>query len=104
VNYIDEKLNVTKQNKETNLDDANGRAIWALGFLISKKSILPSNLISQANSIMKFALPQLEEIHSTRAVAFIIKGLFYYHEAFGSNETIRIIDKVGQAHGSDVQT
>jgi glycosyltransferase involved in cell wall biosynthesis len=93
-NYIDEKLNVTKQNRETNLDDANGRAIWALGFLISKEPLLPAKLIIQANTIMQIALTQLEEIHSTRAMAFIIKGLYYYNEVFGTTETIRTIEKM----------
>jgi len=93
-NYIDEKLNVTKQNRETNLDDANGRAIWALGFLISKEPLLPAKLIIQANTIMQMALTQLEEIHSTRAMAFIIKGLYYYNEVFGTTETIRTIEKM----------
>ena len=93
-NYIDEKLNVTKQNRETNLDDANGRAIWALGFLISEEPLLPAKLIIQANSIMQIAITQLEEIHSTRAMAFIIKGLYYYNEVFGTTETIRIIEKM----------
>jgi glycosyltransferase involved in cell wall biosynthesis len=93
-NYIDKKLHFTDQNRETNLDDANGRAIWALGFLISKKLVLPLDLITRANSIMKFALPHLEEISSTRAMSFIIKGLYYYHQTFKTPETIRIIEKL----------
>jgi glycosyltransferase involved in cell wall biosynthesis len=93
-NYIDENLHITNQNRETNLDDANGRAIWALGFLVSKKLIVPAKMINQANTIIQIALPELEKIHSTRAMAFIIKGLSYYHDAFGTNETIRVIEKL----------
>jgi hypothetical protein len=92
--YINENLNFTKQNRETNPDDATGRAIWALGFLISKEPLLPAHLIIQANFIMQKALPQLEEIHSARAMAFIIKGLFHYQGVFGTNETIRMIEKL----------
>jgi len=91
-NYIDENLQFTDQNRETNLDDANGRAIWALGFLISKKSLLPAKLIAQANVIMQKALPHLEKIHSTRAMAFIIKGIYYYQNTFGTNETLAIAE------------
>ncbi|MBN1767036.1 MAG: glycosyltransferase [Prolixibacteraceae bacterium] len=93
-NYIDKNLHFTKQNRETNLDDANGRAIWALGFLISKESLLPAQLIIQANFILQKALPQLDEIHSTRAMAFIIKGLFYSQDVFGTKETLQTIEKL----------
>ncbi|MBN1926570.1 MAG: hypothetical protein JW798_12120 [Prolixibacteraceae bacterium] len=91
-NYIDANLQFTAQNREINLNDANGRAIWALGFLISKEPLFPANLIIQAIVIMEKAIPQLEEIHSTRAMAFIIKGLYCYQEIFGTNETKRIIE------------
>ncbi|MFZ4582906.1 MAG: glycosyltransferase [Paludibacter sp.] len=74
LNYMDINESFTEQNYETNLDDANGRAIWALGFLISKKSILSDEIISTAISIFEQTLPHVETIHSTRALAFIIKG------------------------------
>lgn len=47
LNYVDENQQFTPQNDETNLADSNGRAIWALGFLISKRAVLPSNLVAQ---------------------------------------------------------
>ncbi len=78
LNYVDTDKNFTTQNYETNLDDANGRAVWALGYLISLKSILPQDFITTANSILQQALPHLATIHSTRAIAFIIKGLYCY--------------------------
>ncbi|MBN2807749.1 MAG: glycosyltransferase [Prolixibacteraceae bacterium] len=93
-NYVDKNLNFTQQNRETNLDDANGRAIWALGFIISKEPLFPARFIIQANAIMLVALPQLEEIHSTRAMAFIIKGLYYYQDVFGTEATKRTIEKM----------
>jgi len=81
LNYVDADKNFTEQNYTVNLDDSNGRAIWALGYLISKKSILPSELVSSAIMIMERALPRLENMYSTRAMAFGIKGLYYYqHE------------------------
>mgnify|MGYP003859317391 CR=1 FL=1 len=67
----------TVQNQEVNLDDANGRAVWALGHLISKQNILPESLVLQAKMLLEQALPHLETIHSTRAMAFAIKGLHY---------------------------
>jgi len=77
LNYVDEHWNFTRQNEETNLADSNGRAIWAIGFLISKAEILPNALIWEAEEMMNLALKNAHKIHSTRAMAFIIKGLFY---------------------------
>lgn len=75
-NYVDENKKFTKQNGE-NLDDANGRAIWALGYLISIGDTLPIALFIKAEMLMQMALTNVLEIHSTRAVAFIIKGIYY---------------------------
>ena len=77
LNYVDESKKFTSQNYETNLEDSNGRAIWALGFLISKGAILPKKLLLEAETIIQIALPQVDKIYSTRAMAFIIKGLYY---------------------------
>ncbi|MBW3521124.1 glycosyltransferase [Chryseobacterium sp. NKUCC03_KSP] len=77
LNYVDEHKQFTQQNYETNLDDPNGRAIWALGYLISLKEILSPELSETAENIIQKNLIWAEKIHSTRAMAFIIKGLYY---------------------------
>ncbi len=77
LNYVNIDYEFTPQNYETNLEDSNGRTIWALGHLISLKNILPADLIKLAKIILNRALANLENIHSTRAMAFIIKGLYY---------------------------
>jgi hypothetical protein len=91
LNYIDVDKNFTQQNDEVNLDDSNGRTIWALGFLISKKSILPEEVISTASSMLQLALPHIETITSSRAMAFIIKGLYYYNKEIISAENKLLI-------------
>lgn len=78
LNYVDQDQSFTPQNKENNLDDANGRAIWALGYLISLKEILPAEMVSTAIQLMDKALFDAASMHSTRAIAFTLKGLFYY--------------------------
>jgi glycosyltransferase involved in cell wall biosynthesis len=93
-NYVDEDLLFTEQNRETNLEDANGRAIWALGFLVSLKSLLPAEITERAKTIMQKALVNIEKIHSTRSMAFIIKGLCYYRDRFRTNDTVQIIEKL----------
>ena len=70
LNYMDENLEFTAQNCISNLDDANGRAIWALGYVITLIDILPEKFISEAGKILEKARPILELIHSTRAMAF----------------------------------
>lgn len=77
LNYVDLEKQFTTQNNETNLADSNGRAIWALGYLISKRAILPKELIESAETVFYAALPRAEMMHSTRAMAFAIKGLYY---------------------------
>jgi glycosyltransferase involved in cell wall biosynthesis len=77
-NYVDEFGCFTPQNETTNLADSNGRAIWALGYLVSMSDLVPVDLISNAEAVLEQALGNVEKIHSTRAMAFAIKGLYYY--------------------------
>jgi len=77
LNYVNAQKNFTEQNNSTNLADSNGRAIWALGYLISIGALLPKELTTDAELTMQTALLNVNRIHSTRAMAFIIKGLYY---------------------------
>jgi glycosyltransferase involved in cell wall biosynthesis len=77
LNYIDEQHFFSDQNQEVNLADANGRAIWALGYLISLKSIMPVTIIMEAEQLFQVTLLNSNNIFSTRAIAFVIKGLYY---------------------------
>jgi hypothetical protein len=77
LNYVSHSKKFTQQNSETNLDDANGRAIWALGYLLSLEAILPKALVDVAEAILMDAIYFINDIHSTRAMAFSIKGLYY---------------------------
>jgi hypothetical protein len=94
LNYVNHQQQFTPQNKDTNLDDANGRAIWALGYLINLKSFLPATCISTATKLMGKALIHIEEIHSTRAIAFALKGLFYYNKQYPSLDNIALAEKL----------
>ena len=76
LNYVDIDKKFTKQNDE-NIADANGRAIWALGYLISKGDLLPHEFNESVFETMKLALQNVHTINSTRAMAFIIKGIYY---------------------------
>lgn len=80
LNYVNEAEEFTTQNTPENLDDSNGRAIWALGYVISIKEILPQHIIYNTEMLLEKAIPHLSKIHSARAMAFIIKGLHYQNE------------------------
>jgi len=100
LNYVNEQKKFTEQNNEANLADSNGRAIWALGYLISMSSLLPEGLTINAVSTMQKALLKVNKIHSTRAMAFSIKGLYYRNT---NNKSIRGLSLIRQLANRLVQ-
>jgi glycosyltransferase involved in cell wall biosynthesis len=80
LNYVDQDHNFTAQNQEVNLEDSNGRALWALGYVVSLKQILPDTIVTDAISIFQRAMLNLKSTKSPRAMAFAIKGLFYFQK------------------------
>ncbi len=81
LNYMNQEEEFTDQNRSENLDDANGRAIWALGYLISFIGRLPLEIVAEAERILEKSLLRIGTVHSTRAMAFSIKGLYHLHSA-----------------------
>ena len=90
-NYVDKRKRFTDQNKTTNLDDSNGRAIWALGYLVSLTGLLPWEIISEAMIIFEKSLVSMGKVHSTRAMAFAMKGLYFYHSSIDSPENLVLL-------------
>lgn len=91
MNYVNEQRQFTPQNEEVNLDDSNGRAIWALGYLISHSHGLPQEWRQEATRILRQAQAHLKELESPRALAFAIKGLFYYNKVYNSPDNLSLI-------------
>ena len=91
LNYVDKDLNFTGQNQEVNLDDSNGRAIWALGYLTSLTGKLPVKLISDAATMIEKSMPHMRTVSSTRSMAFAVKGLYYYQTVVNSPENTELI-------------
>lgn len=100
LNYVNEQGIFTEHNKLTNLEDANGRAIWALGFLLSMSDVLPDELIADAILTMQKSLLHVNKVHSTRAMAFAIKGLYYRNT---KNKSIRGVSLIKQLANRLVQ-
>jgi hypothetical protein len=91
LNYVDKENHFTDQNYLVNLDDANGRAVWALGYLMSLVDLLPSKILLEADRILEKSMPYLSKMRSTRAMAFAIKGLYYYQHTMKSTEKLLLI-------------
>lgn len=91
LNYTNQQNQFTDQNNEVNLNDSNGRAVWALGYLMSLAEFLPEKIIAEANKIIEQSLPRIDSMHSTRAMAFAIKGLFYFQNYSNSPKNLALI-------------
>ena len=91
LNYVDESKQFTKQNCE-NLADANGRAIWALGYLISLNDLIPNFLLVDAKATLQKSLTSVDKIHSPRAISFIIKGIYFSNKHDGKIDSIKHIE------------
>jgi glycosyltransferase involved in cell wall biosynthesis len=97
LNYVNEQGSFTAQNKTTNLADANGRAIWALGYLIAMGEMLPfasEPLLHAAESLLQRSLTKVHNMHSTRAMAFAIKGLYYRNTHIHAVQNISLIEEL----------
>ncbi len=93
LNYVDQEGNFTNQNTE-NLEDSNGRTIWALGYLLSLGTILPITMHENAKKVLEKALFNVPKIHSTRAMAFVIKGLYYANIKEKSNKKVALVKQL----------
>ena len=94
LNYVDKDKKFTKQNEDENLEDANGRAIWALGYtyyLMEEDVDLDGTLLQN----ILFAITQFNlKIHlfkSPRALAFTIKGLYFFNIKLNNTKITGII-------------
>jgi hypothetical protein len=91
LNYVDKDNRFSDLNTTTNLDDANGRAVWALGYLVSLIDLLPGAIITEAIPIIEKSLKPIGTVHSTRAMAFAIKGLYYCQVTVKSPEKVVLV-------------
>jgi glycosyltransferase involved in cell wall biosynthesis len=76
LNFVDKRKKIDEKNWS---EDAHGRAIWALGYLISSQNI-PEDFKRDAEVILLKALKPLNQIKSPRALSFMIMGLYYYNQ------------------------
>lgn len=87
-NYKDFNRQLTKQNELVNLEDSNGRAIWSLGFTLFHQEKLPLDLVEKAQKAWDKAIAHIDAVISPRAIAYTLKGLYYYYK-FNQEEKIK---------------
>lgn len=91
LNYVDIKGKFFEKNKDENLEDSNGRAIWALGEFMSYNALFPPYLMMKAQSAIDKSLNHIISFKSPRAIAFAIKGLYFYDLEVNSVQLKNII-------------
>ncbi|HEY0046526.1 MAG TPA: hypothetical protein VGB44_07440 [Flavobacterium sp.] len=94
LNYVDSKHNFSIQNTECNLEVSNATAVWALGTLISFGSVLPQDLLENAEMIIERAMPNIEHVHCPRAMALTIRGLYRYNKVHDSKAVRLLIKRI----------
>ncbi|MFA5090024.1 MAG: glycosyltransferase [Candidatus Omnitrophota bacterium] len=74
-NYVRSDRSIdTELNKKDSLDDANGRALWALA-VVTAADYLPDSVRNKALSLLKKRLEICKMFESPRAIAFYAKGV-----------------------------
>lgn len=81
INYFTEAGEPHACNDVENLEDANGRAVWALGTILAHQSILPIEIVSEAKQMFRECWGWVGDVRSPRAVAYLLKGLTQAYEA-----------------------
>jgi glycosyltransferase involved in cell wall biosynthesis len=93
-NYKNFDKQLTKQNSEVNLEDANGRALWSLGTVIAHKEHLPIYMVLRAEKCWEKAIKNIYNISSPRAIAYALKGLYNYYSIYEKVEIRNHIEKL----------
>ncbi|MFA9188617.1 glycosyltransferase [Flavobacterium sp. FBOR7N2.3] len=99
LNYVDKHQKFTSQNAEVNLEDSNGRAIWALGTAYSslEEAIdLDTPLFQNIKWCVNYFSKELHQFNSPRALAFAIKGLYYFNTIENDVKTTEIINEAAK--------
>lgn len=83
--------NFMNENEKTNpySEDAFGRAILALGYIIEKSK--NKNIVENAKKIFDKSYNLISKLGSPRAIAFSLKGLYYYCKKFPDEDKIKKI-------------
>jgi len=96
LNYVDKNKKFTEQNSEVNLEDSNGRAIWALGnayHSLEEGIDIDTTLFQNIKWSVNHFCSQMNHFNSPRALAFAIKGLYFFNLKENDNKITKTINK-----------
>lgn len=85
LNHVTMKHEFPEPESKEIMDLSGAKAVWALGYLITKTTILPEAITVKAETIIQKALSKIENTASIPAMAYMIKGLYYYNSYEKSN-------------------
>lgn len=94
LNYVTTDKIFFEKNHDENLEDANGRAIWALGEFLSLKQLLDFKLQAKVEIAFEKAIHTIQNLQSPRAMAFCIKGLYFYYRFKKEESILQLITKL----------
>jgi glycosyltransferase involved in cell wall biosynthesis len=94
LNYVTIDRQFFEKNREENLEDANGRAIWALGEFLSSQHIISFHLQAEVETSFQESFPVIIKLQSPRAIAFCIKGLYCYYQYKQEPEILEMITQL----------
>lgn len=89
INLVNAKKKIIRQEFS---EDAQGRALWALGYVIAQDD-LSADIKKRAISMFKKAMPSMQKLRSPRAIAFAILGLYYFVQAHPTVQTKTLLKK-----------
>jgi glycosyltransferase involved in cell wall biosynthesis len=93
-NYKDYNNELTNQNYEVNLEDANGRALWSLGTTLAHKNTLPVEIVVKAKICWDKAIVRIDDFSSPRAIAYALKGLYNYYSVYKEDKIEKHMEKL----------
>lgn len=80
-----------KRKKDNTLgQDAQGRALWALGYILSQ-NYLPQKLRDETLKLFQSSISLLPKIKAPRSMAFAMMGLYFYLKTFPKNGKLKKI-------------
>jgi len=88
------KNNFMNENEKTNpySEDAFGRTLWALGYVAEKSE--NKEMVERARKIFDKSYNLVSNLGSPRAIAFSLKGLYYYCKKYPDEDKIKKIKEM----------
>lgn len=89
--YMDYERKFTSQNYNEDLEESQAKAVWALGYLVSMKGLLPMELIEIGQLLLQNSINLITTFKTGHSIAFSIKGFYYYYSVKETAENLLLI-------------